>query len=93
MFSDEQEKIASIIVRKPRGRYAHEPLTPSLRRDRTYTVTKDRRNVNNFVYVRSYTELVDHIRNGYGVFMSVNNRYPTAFISALTIRAQNPQHV
>ena len=91
MSDNEEEKIASIIVRGKRGATQNQAKTPHRRPDGTYIVSMDRF-AKNYIYVKRYDELVKYIRDGYGVRMSVNGG-PASLISSATILAQNPQLV
>ena len=88
-MSDNEQQIASIIVRSTRGATMGQEKTPHRRPDGTYVVSMDRF-AKNYIYVKRYDELVKFIRGGYGVRMSVNGG-PASLISSATILAQNPQ--
>lgn len=84
-----EEMIASIVVRGTRGAAAGLEKTPHRTKDGRYIATMTRF-AKDYIYVSTYEEIVRHVRDGYGLRMSVAGG-PASLISAKVILEQNPQ--
>lgn len=71
------------------GNYAGQIFTPHKTKEGKYVVSPDRF-AKNYVYVDTAEEIIEAVKNGLGLRMSVENG-PASLVSAKTLIKQNPE--